>query len=146
VGLELTSSVQRLNTFNAVQNTYLGTFEVLGGLGLLLGSAGLAVVVLRNMLERRGELGLFTAVGFTRGALQKMTLIEHGSLLLIGLAIGIVSALVAVLPALLTPGRSLPYGSLAITMSAVLVNGLVWTWLSTKAALRGNLLRALRNE
>jgi ABC-type antimicrobial peptide transport system permease subunit len=146
VGLELTSSVQRLNTFNAVQNTYLGTFEVLGGLGLLLGSAGLAIVVLRNMLERRGELGLLTAVGFTRKALQKMTLIEHGSLLLAGLGIGMMSALVAVLPALLTPGRSLPYVSLGVTLAAVIVNGLLWTWLSTNAALRGNLVQALRNE
>jgi len=41
-----------------VQNTYLGTFQILGGLGLLLGSAGLGIVVLRNVLERRGELGV----------------------------------------------------------------------------------------
>ena len=40
-GLELTPAAQRLNEFNAVQNTYLGTFQILGGLGLLLGSAGL---------------------------------------------------------------------------------------------------------
>ena len=44
-GLELTSTVQRLNAFNAVQNTYLGTFQVLGGLGLLLGSAGLGAAI-----------------------------------------------------------------------------------------------------
>ena len=36
-GLELTPAAQRLAQFNAVQNTYLGTFQVLGGLGLLLG-------------------------------------------------------------------------------------------------------------
>ena len=34
VGLELTPAAQRLAQFNAVQNTYLGTFQVLGGLGL----------------------------------------------------------------------------------------------------------------
>jgi len=28
----------------------------------------------------------------------------------------------------------------------VLVNGLAWTWLATRYALRGNLLEALRNE
>ena len=33
-----------------------------GGLGLLLGSVGLGVVVLRNVLERRGELALLLAV------------------------------------------------------------------------------------
>ena len=83
-GLELTPSAQRLNEFNAVQNTYLGTFQILGGLGLLLGSAGLGVVVLRNVLERRGELGLLVAVGFRRRLLQRLVLSEHGALLALG--------------------------------------------------------------
>ncbi len=63
-GLELTPAAEKLNSFNAVQNTYLDTFQVLGGLGLLLGSVGLGVVVLRNVLERRGELALLAAVGY----------------------------------------------------------------------------------
>jgi ABC-type antimicrobial peptide transport system permease subunit len=146
VGLELTSTVQRLNAFNAVQNTYLGTFQILGGLGLLLGSAGLGIVVLRNVLERRGELGLLTAVGFNRSSLQNLILGEHSSLLALGLGIGILSAVVAVLPALLSPTMHLPWRSLSLTLGTVLVNGLVWTWLATRYALRGNLLAALRNE
>jgi putative ABC transport system permease protein len=145
-GLELTPAVQRLNEFNAVQNTYLGTFQVLGGLGLLLGSAGLGVVVLRNLLERRGELGLLLAVGFRRRALQRLVLSEHGALLGLGLGIGLAAAVVAVLPALLSPEVELPYASLALTLGAVLLNGAVWTWLATRYALRGNLLEALRNE
>jgi len=145
-GLELTPTVQRLNEFNAVQNTYLGTFQVLGGLGLLLGSAGLGVVVLRNVLERRGELGLLTAVGFRRRLLQRLVLSEHGALLGLGLALGTIAAAVAVLPAILSPGTHLPYASLALTLVAVLFNGLLWTWLATAYALRGNLLSALRNE
>ena len=92
VGLELTPAAERLNAFNAVQNTYLGTFQILGGLGLLLGSAGLGVVVLRNVLERRGELGLLVAVGFRRRALQRLVLSEHGALLVLGLGIGIAAA------------------------------------------------------
>src|SRR5439155_1695413 len=114
VGLEVTPAVRRLNAFNAVQNTYLGSFQVLGGLGLLLGSAGLGVVVLRNVLERRSELGLLMAMGFRRRSLQGLILSEHGALLGIGLAIGITAAAVAVLPALLSPGRQLPYLSLVL--------------------------------
>ena len=146
VGLELTPAVERLDAFNAVQNTYLGTFQILGGLGLLLGSAGLGVVVLRNVLERRGELGLLLAVGFRKRALQKLVLAEHGALLGLGLALGVVAAAVAVLPAALSPARQLPYLSLSVTLAAVLLNGAVWTWLATRAALRGDLLAALRNE
>jgi putative ABC transport system permease protein len=146
VGLELTPAPERLEEFNTVQNTYLGTFQVLGGLGLLLGSAGLGVVVLRNVLERRGELGLLLAVGFRRRALRRLVLAEHGALLGLGLAIGIAAALVAVLPAVLSPGTRLPCASLGLTLAAVLLNGLLWTWLATGFALRGNLLAALRNE
>jgi putative ABC transport system permease protein len=146
VGLELTPTTQRLAAFNAVQNTYLNTFQVLGGLGLLLGSAGLGVVVLRNVLERRGELGVFQAVGFRRRTLRWLVLSEHAGLLWVGLAVGITAALAAVLPALLSPGAGVHYAALAATLAAVLISGLIWTWFATWLALRGRLLDALRNE
>jgi ABC-type antimicrobial peptide transport system permease subunit len=135
-----------LNAFNAVQNTYLGAFQILGGLGLLLGSAGLGIVVLRNVLERRGELALLVAVGFRRRRLSRLLLNEHGALLGAGLALGSLAAALAVLPSLLTPGTEFPLISLGVTLVAVLGNGLVWVVLAIRVALRGNLLSALRNE
>jgi hypothetical protein len=146
VGLELTPTTRRLAAFNAVQNTYLNTFQVLGGLGLLLGSAGLGVVVLRNVLERRGELGLLQAVGFRRRSLHWLVLSEHGGLLGLGLAVGISAAVAAVLPALLAPGAENHYFALVVTLAGVFVSGLAWTWVATRLALRGELLKALRNE
>jgi len=146
VGLELTSAPQRLNTFNAVQNTYLGTFQILGGLGLLLGSAGLGVIVLRNVLERRGELALLVAVGFRRPTLHWLLLCEHGALLGLGLGLGVLAAAIAVLPSALSRAAELPYRSLALTFAAVLINGAIWTALATRYALKGQLLDALRNE
>jgi ABC-type antimicrobial peptide transport system permease subunit len=145
-GLELTPATRRLAAFNAVQNTYLNTFQVLGGLGLLLGSMGLGVVVLRNVLERRGELGLLQAVGFTQRSIRRLVLSEHGGLLALGLAVGIVSALLAILPVLLAPGARLHATALGLTLAGVLASGLVWTWLAIRLALRGKLLDALRNE
>jgi len=146
VGLELTPAAERLAQFNAVQNTYLGTFQVLGGLGLLLGSVGLGIVVLRNVLERRGELALLMAVGFRKPQVQRLLLTENAALLATGLALGVVAAAVAVLPALLSPGSQLPVASLALTLVAVLLNGAAWTWAATRLALRGDLLSALRSE
>ena len=146
VGLEVTPAAERLAAFNAVQNTYLNTFQILGGLGLLLGSAGLGVVVLRNVLERRGELALLLAVGYRPRALRWLVLSEHGALLWTGLGLGVVAAVVAVLPALLSPGAEIPYASLAVTLGAVLISGLLWTWLATRFALRAKLLDALKNE
>ena len=146
VGLELAPATRRLAELNAVQNTYLSTFQVLGGLGLLLGSAGLGVVVLRNVLERRGELALLLAIGFRARALRRLVVSEHAVLLLIGLATGVGAALVAVLPVWFKPGAQPPPLSLWLTLGAVLVAGLVWTWGATMLALRGNLLDALRSE
>ncbi len=145
-GLELTPTTRRLAQFNAVQNTYLGTFQVLGGLGLLLGSAGLGVVVLRNVLERRGELALLLAVGFRAKSLRWLVLSEHAGLLLLGLGAGVVAAAVAVLPALRSGGGALPLGTLGLTLAGVLVSGLVFTVMATAWSLRGRLLDSLRNQ
>lgn len=144
VGLELTPTTRRLAQFNAVQNTYLNTFQMLGGLGLLLGSVGLGVVVLRNVQERRGELGLMLALGFEASALRRLVLTEHVALLLLGLGVGLVAALVAVLPSLGAPGSDFPWRSLSVTLGLVLANGLIWTVWATSRSLRGRLVDSLR--
>jgi ABC-type antimicrobial peptide transport system permease subunit len=146
VGMELTRAAQRLAAFNAVQNTYLNTFQVLGGLGLLIGTAGLGVVVLRNVLERRGELGLLLALGYRRSLVHRFVLSEHLGLLALGLLIGIIAALCAVTPFLFLGRGGLPWQWLGITLAAVLLTGLVCVLIATWSALRGNLLAALRNE
>src|SRR5204862_7594868 len=65
-GFEVTRTADRLASYLAVENTYLSTFQALGGLGLVLGSLGLAVVLLRGVWERRAELALLRALGFRR--------------------------------------------------------------------------------
>jgi hypothetical protein len=64
----------------------------------------------------------------------------------LGLGVGLAAAVIGVLPALLSPGSQIPYLSLALTLAAVVINGLIWTWLATRFALRGKLIEALRNE
>ncbi|MHC4715491.1 MAG: FtsX-like permease family protein, partial [Planctomycetota bacterium] len=146
VGLELTGAVDRLGEFNQVQNTYLSIFQALGGLGLILGSVGLGVVVMRNVLERRGELALMQAVGYSRSALRGLVLWEHWALLVVGLANGVVAAIVAVWPALRSAAADVPYALLAAVLAGVVISGLAWTLLATAAATRGPLLPALRSE
>jgi len=146
VGADLTPTGRRLAEFGQVQNTYLSIFAVLGGLGLLLGSAGVGIVLMRNVLERRGELALLRAVGLPRGALRRLVLVEHLALTLLGVGVGVVAGLVAVVPALRSPGAEVPYGLLAATLGAVALAGYVWTGLAAGVALRAPLLPALRSE
>jgi ABC-type antimicrobial peptide transport system permease subunit len=146
VGMTVTPAADRLAAFGAVQNTYLAIFQALGGLGLVLGSIGLGIVVLRNVLERRGELAVLQAVGFPRRSLDRLVLREHWLLLALGLAVGTGAAVVAVLPALRSSGADVPYVFLAAALAAVFASGLLWTYLAARLAMRGPLLGALRNE
>ena len=145
-GLELRPAWQRLAEINAVQNTYLSIFGLVGGLGLILGSVGLATVVLRNVLERRSELAVMRAVGFSRRDLHTLVFAEHRLLLLFGLGCGVIAAVLAVSPTLASPGADVPYLSIGLTIAAVVVVGLLAVYLATQLALRGPLLGALRNE
>jgi ABC-type antimicrobial peptide transport system permease subunit len=145
-GLDLTPAAERLAEFTRVENTYLTIFLALGGLGLILGTVGMGVIVLRDILEQRGELALLRAVGFSRGLLQRMLLSEYTVTLIAGIACGAVSGIVAVLPSLLTPGTEVPFTFLLLTMLAIVASGIVWIFLATRAATRGELIPALRNE
>lgn len=145
-GLELTPAVVRMQKLNAVQNTYLSIFQILGGLGLVLGSVGLALVVLLNVLERTGEFAMLRAVGFSKGKLKKMVLLEHTALVVAGMVGGVVSALVAIIPAISTPGSDLPCMSLSVIIGCIAISAVVWIRVATAIALSGNLMDAIRNE
>lgn len=145
-GFDVTSTAERLASFHQVENTYLSTFQTLGGLGLVLGTLGLATVLLRNVLERRKELALLRAIGYNSSHFTLMVLAENTLLLLTGLFVGAICALLAIAPALLTRGGNLPGLSLALLLGLVLVSGLVSSFAAVSAALRSPLLPALRAE
>lgn len=145
-GLEVQATTERLAGFLAVQNTYLSTFQSLSGLGLLLGTLGLAVVQLRSVLERHGELALLRATGFRTRTLARLVFWEHAALLVGGLGSGLAAALIAVLPQLTAGGAGLPWLSLSAMLGLVLAVGLLAGLASVSAVVRAPLLEALRQE
>ena len=144
VGFELTPTADRLRAFQAVQNTYLLIFQLLGGLGLLLGSVGLGMVVLRNTLERRSELGLLRAVGWSLESVRALVWREHRTLLALGLVCGVSAALLALAP-LVLEGR-IDYLPILLLLASIALSGLLWIALASRAATRGDLLGALRDD
>ncbi|MBM4070929.1 MAG: ABC transporter permease [Planctomycetes bacterium] len=145
-GLSVTDTIDRVKGFLQVENTYLLTFQVLGGFGLLLGALGLAVVLLRSVWERRGELALLRALGFRRRTLGWFVLAENGYLLILGLAVGTLSAVVAVSPFLLGSGSRILWLQLICLLAIALVVGLGAAAIAVAATLRAPLLSALRRE
>lgn len=145
-GFDAVRTADKLAEYLVVQNTYLSTFLAVGGLGLILGTLGLGMVLLRNVLERRAELAMLRALGFRSRDVVALVLAENGFLLLLGLGAGAVPALLAVAPHLLSGGSDVSWGSILLTLVAVFAVGMASGALAVAAALRGPLLPALRGE
>jgi len=145
-GFDAEPVADRIADFLAVQNTYLSTFQALGGLGLLLGTVGLGTVMLRNVLERRAELALLRAIGFENARLASLVLIENALLLAWGLAAGTAAALIAVSPHLASRGADVPVASGVLMLAAVAVVGMLASLLAVRAAVRTPIVATLRGE
>jgi putative ABC transport system permease protein len=145
-GFDAVTAAERLDAFHQVENTYLSTFQALGGLGLLLGTIGLAAVMFRNVLERRRELALLRAVGYDTRRVSILVMAEAVLLLGAGLLAGAFSAALAIAPAWLGRGGAMPGSGLVLLLAAVAVAGVISSFVATRAALGGPLLSALRSE
>jgi len=145
-GMEAHPAWKRLGEFLAVQNSYLSIFQALGGLGLLLGTAGLGIVVARNLMERRHELGLLEAIGYSLQSIRKMAIVEHRWLMLWGLAAGTGTALIAVWPAILSRQGGFPASELGVLLLGLASSSLFWIWLATILSLKNSAIPDLRKE
>jgi ABC-type antimicrobial peptide transport system permease subunit len=145
-GLDVTATQERWASYHQVENTYLATFQALGSLGLLLGTIGLGAVLARNVLERRRELGLLSAIGYSPSNLRTMVMSEGLALVVGGLLLGAICALVAILPALRERAQSLPLGSLSLLLLAVVITGAAASLLAVRIVTRMRVLDAIKSE
>jgi hypothetical protein len=144
-GFDAEDTTVRLAAFHRVENTYLSTFQALGGLGLVLGLVGVVAVVLRNVLERRRELALLGAAGFTGADLQWLVAIEHLAVIVAGLTIGLAASVVAVAPIVASRGGGVPLSPLGWIVP-VAAGGLAAAVGATRALRRMPLVASLRSE
>ena len=145
-GIDTERVSRRLADFLAVQNTYLSTFQMLGGLGLLVGTFGLAAVMMRNVIERRAEIALLRSLGFRAMRIVWLVLAENTMLLFWGIITGACAALVAMSPHLLSTGADVPWIELAITLGAVLIIGTLAAVFPIYASLRIPIREVLTSE
>ena len=116
-----------------------------GGLGLLFGTAGLGAVLLRNVNERRAELAILQAMGYSKVTISWIVASETSLLLFLGLLAGTVSAVVAVLPAL-RGGASFSWAGLSGALVLVFASGMLSSAVALRAALAAPLIPSLRRE
>jgi ABC-type antimicrobial peptide transport system permease subunit len=145
-GVDAVVTTERLEAFHRVENTYLSTFQALGGLGLILGTIGLATVMFRNVLERRRELALLRAVGYNARHVTAMILAETALLVSSGLVAGAGCAMIAIAPAWFGRGGTAPGAGLVFLIAGVAGTGVLSAIAATRAALSGSVLEALRAE
>jgi hypothetical protein len=145
-GMDVVPSTERLMEFYAVESTYLAMFLMLGALGLVVGSMGMGLVVLRNVQDRRAEIALLRAVGYRNRVLRKMLFIEHGLLLVAGLGIGAVASAVAMVPALVVSKSQVSLVFMLGLLATVGLCGAGCMVAAIRVSLRGDALRGLRSE
>jgi len=123
---------ERLARYLEVQNTYLAIFEWLGSLGLLLGAAGIGLVTLRNLLERRDEFRLLHALGFPLSRQRRLLLLEHWQIAAIAILGGATAGFV---PLIASRAQALPTGSLtllAALLLLILTSAFAAVWLAVR--------------
>jgi len=145
-GITISSTSGRLAEFNSVTNTYLAVFMILGGLGVILGTFGLGIVMVRNLMERRNEIALLLAIGFRKKHIIKLVYLEGLFVLVTGILCGILAAVIGILPSLLSPAFTIPGSFLFVLVLAVFFSGIIWIWMPAKLMTNRISISVLRQE
>jgi len=122
------------------------------GLGLLIGIAALGVVTIRAVVERRQQIGVLRAIGFTRGMVQNVFLFEGFFVAGLATIIGYVLALTFAYNLYLevAAGQGLaflpPWPALGAIGVSIVGASLLTAWLPARATAKVVIAEALRYE
>jgi ABC-type antimicrobial peptide transport system permease subunit len=128
-----------------VTNTYLSVFTILGGIGMIFGVTGMGLILVRNFNSRRNDFYLMLAEGFSLKRIRKMIFDEHLIILIAGVVTGIVSALFATRPSLLSDA-GFPWGTIAVMILLILATGIAALLVSVQSVKTDTLISGIRKE
>ena len=92
-GVEVSVIAEDVALIQSLVLSILALFEGYLAIGLIIGIAGIGVVTYRSVSERRRHIGMLRALGFTRGMVMRVHLIEVGWVSLLGILNGVIVAL-----------------------------------------------------
>ncbi|HEC42763.1 MAG TPA: FtsX-like permease family protein [Bacteroides sp.] len=125
-GWYMTDSHLRLAEFESVQNTYLSIFALLGVLAILLGTVGLGIVLVRDIMERKKEIGLLQSFGYGSGRIFRLLFTEYFLLISAGILAGFITGVISTLPEFVSVGYSQVIRSLLMILTILLINSVLW--------------------
>jgi ABC-type antimicrobial peptide transport system permease subunit len=146
LGVKIESCGARLMKFKNLENTYLTIFLILGALGLITGSAGFGIIVLRNIAERRREFGIMHALGFEHKNVKKIVITEYLMLIADGTIAGCLAAAAATYPAVALAAEGVPWGIVFALPAGIVIIGGISVAAAVYFALDKLPADALRNE
>jgi putative ABC transport system permease protein len=145
-GIVLIPATEKLAVFNTVQNTYLTVFMMLGGLGIIIGTFGLGIVLVRNILDRKAEIALYLVLGYDHRYVKRLITAEFFFVLVAGILAGTVSAFAGLLPSIISGSTPVPGWFVIFLLALILLIGYVSVIIPVNGIMRSNLVVSLREE
>jgi len=145
-GPEVSRTTDRLLMFYTIENTYLNIFLMLGGLGLLIGTLGLGILIFRITFEQIPEYALLLSLGFQKSIIFKMVMSEKLFLMIVSILIGMIPAVLSALPSLISSLYSNLWIWIPAISASVIFSGAVFSFMAIRMAFKQNLVQALRND
>ena len=96
-GLESVDIQEEIDNSQAANRSFNNLLTAFMGLGLIVGIAALGVIAARSVVERRHQIGVLRAIGFSRRMVQFTFLLESSFIAFLGIGLGIVLGLVTAL-------------------------------------------------
>lgn len=150
-GVEASAIQSLITQARSREFQFFGLIRGYLALGLIVGIAGLGVIMVRAVRERRRQIGVLRALGFDPRAVRRSFVIESGFVALEGVLIGVALALVNAYSLVATSevfGGNLqwrvPVGSLLVLVLGTLAVSLLATAAPSQAAARIRPAVALR--
>jgi putative ABC transport system permease protein len=154
-GIQTTSVTERFVNVNGPLLLASRMLQLFVSLGLFVGIAALGVLGTRAALERRQQIGVLRAIGFSRRQIGSSLLFESALLVLLGSGVGVALGLVLCRNVFAVQffdrfqqgmRMVIPWHDLGLTVAATCVVALAATWLPARHAARIPPMAALRTE
>jgi putative ABC transport system permease protein len=93
-GAQAESLEEQINELTSVQRGFFYLLQGFMGLGLFVGVAAVGVIAFRTVVERRQQIGMLRALGYTRNMVGWTFLIESAFIAFLGILSGVFFALI----------------------------------------------------